>query len=46
MLFINFFKPFDTIKTKMQAQVGYENSSMIGTMMKTVKKDGLKGLYR
>jgi hypothetical protein len=40
------YKPFDTIKTKMQAQVGFEKENMISTLIKTVKQDGIKGLYR
>ncbi|RNA43790.1 carnitine-acylcarnitine carrier [Brachionus plicatilis] len=38
--------PFDTIKTKMQAQKGYENISMIKTFSKVFGKEGIKGLYR
>lgn len=38
--------PFDTIKTKMQAQKGFENSSMVNTFVRTFKAEGLKGLYR
>ena len=38
--------PFDTIKTKMQAQQGFENEGMIRSFAKTVKTQGIKGLYR
>lgn len=38
--------PFDTIKTKMQAQVGFENQGMIRSFMKTFKAEGIVGLYR
>lgn len=38
--------PFDTIKTKMQAQKGYENFSMFKTFKIVIAKDGLTGLYR
>lgn len=38
--------PFDTIKTKMQAQRGFESEGMIRSFMKTVKTQGLRGLYR
>lgn len=38
--------PFDTIKTKMQAQAGFENSSMFQSFSKTFRKDGIRGLYR
>ncbi len=39
-------KPFDTIKTKMQAQKGYENLSMIKSFRSVLIRDGLRGLYR
>ena len=42
----NLLKPFDTIKTKMQAQVGFEKEGMVNTIIKTIKNDGIKGLYR
>ena len=42
----NPIKPFDTIKTKMQAQVGFEKEGMVNTIIKTIKNDGIKGLYR
>ena len=45
-LFSALIKPWDTIKTKMQAQVGFENSSMMNTLVRVVKTDGIKGLYR
>ena len=38
--------PLDTIKTKMQAQRGFESTSMVRTMVKTVKSQGVIGLYR
>ncbi len=38
--------PLDTVKTKMQAQSGYESSSMIRTFSKTLKSQGIRGLYR
>ena len=38
--------PFDTIKTKMQVQTGFENRTMMRSFVKTVKDLGLRGLYR
>ncbi|XP_057317134.1 mitochondrial substrate carrier family protein S-like isoform X2 [Hydractinia symbiolongicarpus] len=38
--------PFDTIKTKMQAQVGFENQGMLKSFAKTVRGEGIRGLYR
>ena len=40
--------PFDTIKTKMQAQTKYmdSRSSYRSTVMKVIKNEGLFGLYR
>ena len=38
--------PFDTLKTKMQAQVGYEKGGMIKTLLKTFRTQGVIGLYR
>ena len=38
--------PFDTIKTKMQAQVGFESEGMVKSFMKTLKAEGIVGLYR
>lgn len=38
--------PFDTIKTKMQAQKGFENFSMMRTLTSTVRQQGIVGLYR
>lgn len=38
--------PFDTIKTKMQAQQGFENRSMLRSFAKTVQEQGIRGLYR
>lgn len=38
--------PFDTIKTKMQAQSGFENSNMLRSFLKTLREQGVRGLYR
>ena len=38
--------PLDTIKTKMQAQRGFERTTMVGTLSKTLRTQGLIGLYR
>ena len=38
--------PFDTIKTKMQAQQGFENRSMLRSFAKTLQEQGVRGLYR
>uniref|UniRef100_T1J5Q7 Mitochondrial carrier protein n=1 Tax=Strigamia maritima TaxID=126957 RepID=T1J5Q7_STRMM len=38
--------PLDTIKTKMQAQVGYEKTGIIQSFVKIMKKEGVVGLYR
>eukprot|EP00794_Sanderia_malayensis_P016179 gene16179-17805_t len=38
--------PFDTIKTKMQAQTGFESQGMFRSFVKTLKADGIRGLYR
>ena len=38
--------PFDTIKTKMQAQRGFETEGMFKSFAKTVKTQGIRGLYR
>ena len=38
--------PFDTIKTKMQVQSGFENRTMVRSFVKTVQDLGVKGLYR
>ncbi|VDI47570.1 solute carrier family 25 (mitochondrial carnitine/acylcarnitine transporter), member 20/29 [Mytilus galloprovincialis] len=38
--------PFDTIKTKMQAQAGFEKSNMFQTLAKTLRTQGVIGLYR
>ena len=38
--------PFDTIKTKMQAQHGFESQTMIRSFVKTVRDQGVRGLYR
>ena len=37
--------PFDTIKTKMQAQRGFEKGSMIRSFIKTITNQGIRGLY-
>lgn len=38
--------PFDTIKTKMQAQPGFERVGMIDAFAKTFRAEGVRGLYR
>ncbi|XP_063962798.1 uncharacterized protein LOC129270805 [Lytechinus pictus] len=38
--------PLDTIKTKMQAQSGYEGTNMFKTLLKTLRTQGIIGLYR
>jgi solute carrier family 25 carnitine/acylcarnitine transporter 20/29 len=38
--------PFDTIKTKMQAQVGFEKTNMFQSFAKTLRSQGIRGLYR
>lgn len=38
--------PFDTIKTKMQAQPGFEKQGMFRSFGKTLKSEGIRGLYR
>jgi len=38
--------PFDTIKTKMQAQKGFENMSMTRSFSVIFKNEGIRGLYR
>ena len=38
--------PWDTLKTKMQAQAGYEKTGMFQTFVKTLKTQGPIGLYR
>jgi solute carrier family 25 carnitine/acylcarnitine transporter 20/29 len=38
--------PFDTIKTKMQAQRGFETSNMIRSFTTTLRTQGIRGLYR
>ena len=37
---------FDTIKTKMQAQPGFESQGMIKSYGKTLRMDGIKGLIK
>ena len=39
-------QPFDTIKTKMQAQPGFEKPNMIQSFIKTIREQGIRGLYR
>ena len=43
---IPFKKPFDTIKTKMQAQKGFEKLNMVNSFSVVLKKEGIRGLYR
>jgi len=38
--------PFDTIKTKMQAQTGFENVGMMRTLRRIMNREGIRGLYR
>ena len=38
--------PFDTIKTKMQAQKGFERHGMMKSFVTTVRTQGIRGLYR
>ena len=38
--------PFDTVKTKMQAQRGFESRNMLRTFTKTLQDQGIRGLYR
>jgi solute carrier family 25 carnitine/acylcarnitine transporter 20/29 len=38
--------PFDTVKTKMQAQQGFENQNMLLAFKKTFKSQGIRGFYR
>ena len=38
--------PFDTLKTKMQAQPGFERLSMTKALFKTLETQGIRGLYR
>ena len=38
--------PFDTIKTKMQAQRGFETRNMFHSFVKTIQTQGIRGLYR
>lgn len=39
-------QPFDTIKTKMQTQTGYQNKTMLQTVRATLGSQGLLGFYR
>jgi len=36
--------PFDTIKTKMQAQHGFENEGMVKSFTKTLRAEGIRGV--
>ena len=38
--------PFDTVKTKMQAQSGFERLSTAQSFAKTLRTQGIRGLYR
>lgn len=38
--------PIDTIKTKMQGQMGFEKTSMVQTFVRTIRTQGIRGLYR
>ena len=38
--------PWDTVKTKMQAQKGFEDAGMFRTFAKTFREQGIGGLYR
>lgn len=38
--------PFDTVKTKMQAQSGFESQGMLKTFGRTLREQGFRGLYR
>ncbi|KAL5475463.1 hypothetical protein EMCRGX_G025282 [Ephydatia muelleri] len=38
--------PWDTVKTKMQAQKGFEDVGMLKTFAKTFREQGVAGLYR
>ena len=38
--------PFDTVKTKMQAQTGFESRGMLRTFTTTLHEQGIRGLYR
>ena len=38
--------PLDTIKTKMQAQKGFEKISMSKSFMEVLRTQGVRGLYR
>lgn len=38
--------PLDTIKTKMQAQKGFEKISMTKSFMEVLRTQGVRGLYR
>lgn len=38
--------PFDTVKTKMQAQIGFEKGTMLKSFAKTLRTQGLRGFYR
>ena len=38
--------PFDTIKTKMQAQSGFERTTMAQSFAKTIRDGGIRGVYK
>ena len=38
--------PLDTIKTKMQAQKGFERTSMSKSFLQVLNTQGLRGLYK
>ncbi|CAB9499873.1 25 member 48 [Seminavis robusta] len=38
--------PFDTIKTKMQAEVAYKNATILQTVKSTFQQQGIRGFYR
>ncbi|WAR23648.1 MCFS-like protein [Mya arenaria] len=38
--------PWDTLKTKMQAQAGFEKTGLFQTLTKTLRSQGVIGLYR
>ena len=39
-------QPLDSVKTKMQAQSGYQSRSMLQTLAHVVRTEGVVGLYR
>ncbi len=38
--------PFDTVKTKMQAEVAYQNLGVMDTVKRMYRLDGFRGFYR